>query len=310
MKGSLSALGLAGVLAGCATLPQATGTPPLPPARSPMTAASPKQDLLYISDLGTNDVYVYSYPQRSLVGTLSGFNSPVRVCSDTAGNVFVTNTYAKQILEYAHGGSQPIATFHDKGFLPVGCSVDPTTGTLAVTNYGPSGSNRGSVTIFDAGKARGKIYNDPSVLGYLFCAYDDAGNLFVDGLNSSYNWVLIELPRGAKKFERLTLNQSFTSWGGIQWDGKYLAIGDGVSTISDYAIKGRNAKRVRTIVLHKAVDVQTFWISGSTIVGPDGPNGGNHDAGIWKYPGGGAPKATVGSGTLENPSGATISIAP
>src|SRR5271165_6576810 len=40
--------------------------------RSWMAPDAMKNDLLYISDVGTDDVYVYSYPKAKLVGTLTG----------------------------------------------------------------------------------------------------------------------------------------------------------------------------------------------------------------------------------------------
>jgi hypothetical protein len=301
----------AAALAGCGSSLQA-GAPPVSAAkiaRSWMAPAAKNKDLLYISDVGTNQVYVFSYPEGSLVGTLSGFSTPVRECSDTAGNVYVTNTNAENILEYAHGGSSPIATYHDKGFLPTDCSVDPASGSLAATNYGPKGSNRGNLAIFSAGKTTPKFYEDPNVRAYLFCGYDGSGNLFVDGLNDTYGFVLIELRKGAKKFERIKLTQSFSSWGGVKWDGKYVAMSDGTSTIYDFAVAGTKAKLARTILLKRAVNVVGFWIDASTLIGPDGPDGGHNDAGLWKYPGGGAPQKTIGSGLFENPSAATISPA-
>ncbi len=298
----------AAFLAGCG-LPAQLGSPPLGAraAASWMSADAKTQDLLYISDVGTNEVYVYSYPKGRRVGTLQGFSSPVRVCSDRAGDVFVTNTGAQQILEYAHGGKSPIATYDDHGFLPVDCSVDPVSGTLAVTNYGPNGSNTGSVAIYAHGKTSPKIYRAANVQAYLFCTYDGAGNLFVNGLNSSYDPAFIEKPKGVKTFERIVLDKQLPGWGGVQWDGKYVALGDGISTIYDFAIAGTKGKHVKTIHLRKAVNLVQFWIDGSTLVAPDGPNGAQHDAGLWQYPGGGSPIKTIG-GSFKNPSGATISL--
>jgi hypothetical protein len=283
-----------------------------PPAGSSgwMAREAASRDLLYVTDVGANEVFVYSYPQGSLVGTLTGFNSPVRACSDASGDVFITNSNSQQILKYAHGGTKPIATFRDPGFVPVDCSVDPTTDTLAATNYSMTGSNTGSVAIYAGGKGRPAIYHAASVQAYLFCTYDGAGDLFVDGLDDKYNFVLIELPKGAKKFEQITVKQTLRSWGGIQWDGTYLAVGDGVSTIYDFAVKGTSAKKVHLVQLHRAVNVVQFWLDGSTLIGPDGPNGAHRDAGLWSYPRGGAPTKTIGSGVFENPSGATVSVVP
>jgi hypothetical protein len=296
--------------AGCGS-PSQAGAPPAmtaTAARSWTAPATKRKDLLYVSDVGKNQVYVFSYPRGSLVRTLSGFNSPVSECSDTAGNVYITNTNAENVLEYAHGGSNPIATYADENFLPVDCAVDPVSGKLAVANYGPKGSNRGNLAIYGAGKTTPKFYEDPSVRAYVSCTYDGSGYLFVAGLNDVYAFALIELPKGSRKFERIKLDQSFSSRSGVRWDGKHVAISDGSSTVYAFAVAGTRARLVHTIQLQNAVNVVQFWIDGSTLIGPDGPDGGHNDAGFWKYPDGGAPKKTIGGGLLKNPSAATISL--
>jgi hypothetical protein len=292
------------VLAGCASAQ--IGAPPGGVRSAGRPATSSNNSLLYITDVGTNEVYVYSYPGGKLVQTLTGFNSPVRDCSDASGNVYITNTESEEILEFAHDGEEPIAEFGDPGYLPWDCSVDPTTGALAATAYGTSSSNTGSIAIF-AGGAGPTIYRARGVQAYLFCTYDSQGNLFVDGLDHSYNFVLIELRKGSKKFDRIAIDQRFGAWGGLQWDGKYLAIGDGSSTIYDFEIKGKKAKRKHAVRLKDAVDVAQFWIDGTTLVAPDGPNGAKHDAGLWPYPKGGKPRKLIGNGSFKNPSGATVS---
>src|SRR5215469_8642574 len=120
---------LAAVLVGCGSAQIGAPVSAAKPAN--LSRASASKSLLYITDVGTNDVYVYSYPHGTLVDTLKGFNSPVRDCSDSSGNVYVTNTESEEILEFAHGGEKPIATFNDPGYLPWDCSVDPTSGALA-----------------------------------------------------------------------------------------------------------------------------------------------------------------------------------
>jgi hypothetical protein len=88
-------------------------------------------DLLYVSDGGTDDVLVFSYPQGALVGTLSGFDNPYGLCTDVKGDVFVVNESADTVVEYAHGGKTPIATLN-LGTPTLACSVDEHTGDLAV----------------------------------------------------------------------------------------------------------------------------------------------------------------------------------
>jgi len=66
------------------------------------------------------------------------------LCVDAQGNVFVPTWQGESgtrgyVYEFAHGGSTPIATLSDPGGA-FGCSVDLTTGNLAVTNNVAPGS--------------------------------------------------------------------------------------------------------------------------------------------------------------------------
>src|SRR5580692_11775023 len=74
--------------------------------------------LLYISDPGANVVNVLTYPNGKRIGKLTGFNQPRGECTDAAGNVYITNEKASDILEYAHGGTTPINTIDDPGQNP------------------------------------------------------------------------------------------------------------------------------------------------------------------------------------------------
>ena len=110
-------------------------------AISRMEPKASQQDLLYLaSSSSEGSVYVYTYPQGRLAGTLTGFIAPRGECSDSAGDVFIVaysnSSYtASTIYEFAHGGTDPIATLSDPDGA-VGCAVDPTTGNLAASGNG------------------------------------------------------------------------------------------------------------------------------------------------------------------------------
>jgi hypothetical protein len=309
-----AALGVAALMiAGCA-LPPAQGTagaalPPLTAARgtAPLRAEAKTDALLYVSDTETSDVYVYTYPGGVLKQTLGGFIDPGGECVDAKGDVFVTNTGGLNIVEYAHGASTPAATLNDPGYFPFGCAVDPTTGNLAVTNFSTaSGSGSGNVVIYEHAKGKPKKrYGDAAINGMLLCGYDDKGNLFVDGLTQASTTGFAELPKGGKKLIDIALDQNIVAAGGVQWDGKYVAVGDEASdTIYRFSISGKKGTTAGVAALSGGSAVVQFWIDGSKIVGP---NSGLGSVGIWKYPAGGAPAKTIGG--LYVPLGTVVSRA-
>jgi hypothetical protein len=257
----------AALVAGCA------GTPsPIAPAsqvanalkRSWISPEAKKQPLLYVSSVLTNDVYVYAYSSRKLVGTLTGFETPYGLCVDTSGDVWVVNDGAQNVVEYAHGGSKPIATLPDRGEYPEGCSVDPTTGNLAVTNFS-SNSGSGSVSIYAGAQGNPQTYSDPTLLEYRFCGYDDRGNLFVDGAGAGSTFAFAELPKGSATFTDITLSQSVEWPGGVQWTGKDVAVGDTDAHVI-YEVAGRTGKVKRSTQLTDANYVNQFWITGKKVV--------------------------------------------
>lgn len=259
--------------------------------------------LLYVSDTVSGDVYVFSYPKGKLQQTLTGFADPAGECVDANGNVFIANTGGSNIIEYAHGGSSPIATIKDKGYFPFGCSIDPTTGDLAVTNFSTTGSAAGDVAIYTKAKGgHGRHYVDRLMQNPLLCGYDSSGNLFVDGLAQS-STVVSELAHGGANLSDILLDRTIYNPGGVQWDGKHVAIGDQSSnTIYQFRIKAGKAKTVGSTQLGGATMVLQFWIDGTKVVGADTYAS---DVGIWSYPQGGSALKTIGG--VYVPLGATIS---
>jgi DNA-binding beta-propeller fold protein YncE len=308
---------VAALTIGACALPQAQGDavqgligPGLPPVNLARGAGLRQPDakagaLLYVSDTETSNVYVYTYPAGALKQTLGGFIDPGGECVDRKGNVFVTNTGGLDIVEYAHGAVTPAATLKDPGYFPFGCAVDPTTGNLAVTNFSAaSGSGAGNVVIYERAKGKPKQrYSDAAIGGMLLCGFDDAGNLFVDGLTQASTTGFAELPRGGKKLVDIALDQNIVAPGGVQWDGKYVAVGDEASdTIYRFSIGRKKGTTAGSVVLNGGSAVVQFWIDGARIVGP---NSGLGNVGIWSYPAGGSPTKTIGG--LYVPLGTVVS---
>jgi hypothetical protein len=188
-----------------------------------------KNRLLYSSDFYANVVQVYNYPsngtQNPPAGTMTGFVNPQGICVDKAQNVYIANTGSGQVLEYAHGGTTPINTYNDPNQFPVGCSVNPMTGEVAVGNIFGASSN-GSVTVFSADGSTSTNYADPSVFEMFFPGYDSAGNLFIEG-EGSFGVTVDELPSGGSSLTNLALSGVSIGFpGNMMADGTNLAVGD------------------------------------------------------------------------------------
>jgi hypothetical protein len=307
----------ASLLAGCGTTtgggPSGGSTWALPPASQTGAAAldagvagrdAGSGDLLYLTSYAESAVKTYDWPGIKQSQTLKGFTQEEGLCADKKGNVFVTNNAANNIVEYAHGGKKPIATLNDlTGYYPVSCAVDPVSGDLAVTNVALSGT--ANVVIFKHATGNPQPYTIPTIDTYLMCGYDDRGNLIVDGgfgVGSHGPVGFAILPHGAQHLQKLTLDPVPAGPGGIQWDGKYWAIGDTYSTIYRFDVTGSKGTKAGTTTLQESSTIFGFFISGDRVIAPE------HETGkvqIFPYPGGGAPVGTIRG--LNLPFGATIS---
>jgi hypothetical protein len=221
---------LAGCGGGAAPSPGAYGAvPQVNLGRSWVRPDLLKQWLLYVSDGASGAVEIYNYRAKHgrLVGELTGFRFPYGQCVDGSGDVYVVDNDTSKIYEYRHGVSTPAATASDRYGKPDGCSVDSSTGNVAVSNFsGATSSSAGGVDVF-AGGLSGKqtYYTDPNLYRAFPGAYDPKGNFFAQGLSDSGVTNFAELPRRKKKFSKIG-GLGVTFPGSVQWDGYYLAVTD------------------------------------------------------------------------------------
>ena len=271
-----------------------------------MAPNAKKQVLLYVSDYGDGMVHVYSWPKGQIVGTLSGFQRATGECVDKAGDVWITSYVSAEIVEYAHGGTTPIATLSDPGEYPISCSVDPTTGNLAVGNIETtSDDSRVGRDLCRRARDAEALYRS-----------DDRSSL-LHGLRSqrrSFRGWAPELDRrlrfhrasrGSGSFTDITLDQSIGMPAGVQWDGNDVVVGDQQAAyLYRFKLSGNSGTEVGVTPLDGGADVVQFCIQGRKVVGPNADTG---NAMIWKYPKGG--KATKTLSGLDLPFGSVISKA-
>jgi hypothetical protein len=262
--------------------------------------------LLYVSDWKANKVDVYTYPGDALAGTLTNVEVPAGECVDAAGNVYVVEAAESgKILEFPHGGTSPIATLKAPSqFVPASCSIDPTSGDLAVADIEfatSKGAFRGDVLVYRHARGNPKRHTVINLEFYFFLAYDDAGNLFVDGSSGRpVQLAYAELPKGRDRMVPITLTgASIVYPGNVQWDGAHITIGDQDNAVI-YQTEG--SQIVGSTPLTGSSDVVGYFIDGGTVICSDA---GNASVEFYNYPAGGSPTGELTG--FREPFGAVVS---
>jgi hypothetical protein len=308
-------------LSGTASIGSLPDTTTAGQAHSWMKADAAKQDLVYVSD-GQVSAYVLTYPEGERVGRINGLTGAGAMCSDADGNVFMVNEglpgptkFPLSILKFAHGGTTPIGKLNDGAYVPSGCSVDPTTGDLAVANWSDQPS-LGSVAIYKHGQGKPAF----SAMGrnFYYCTYDNEGNLFLSGGGGTFT--LWEIPKGSNTAHNISFSAPNSFPAAIQWDGKYLAIRHltesehGPTEVYRVKISGSTAAVVKTMKFrtrfkaNPLVGLQ-FWLQGDTLIQPNTDWHNIDKLDLWNYPRGGQPRKVITDFSALNMVGVTVSVA-
>lgn len=250
------------------------------------------RSLLYVADLGGRAIYIFTYPEGKAAGEITGV-APVGLCSDAKGDVFAAYFEQSKILEFAHGGTQPIATLTLPGYeFAVSCAVDPKTGNLAAT------TDNGDLAVFKDARGTPTYYYLSGVNNLYYCTYDGSGNLFADGDDVNSAFQLVELPKGSSTLQLVNVNAEISTGLGIMWDGSYLTL-ESTQTFHDselvrLKVARSSAKVVGSTKLLGPPDEYPaeYWIQDGRVVQPEG---GNTTVGLWSYPTGGEPTASLQS---------------
>jgi len=282
------------LLAGC-------GGAPVPLSRTPQVSAVQNgyaaRDLVYVADY--SQVNVFGYPSGKRVQTLTGYHSVTGVCSDQHGNVWVINKIpggASTLLEYAHAGTQPIATLNFGGHGAAACAVDSSSGNLAV------GTTSAKVAIWKKASGSPAAYSTRGFVREVrTMTYDGAGNLYLrDYVGKKAGW----LPKGGSSVTEFDVRQG----GAYAWDGTHLVItgraSDYTQTLTLYRLHGGNGKAVGHVRLDEcnvfyASDYgPTLSIAGSAAAISCGINE-TASVNYYNYPAGGKSlKAFYGEGSI------------
>jgi hypothetical protein len=270
-------------------------------------------DLLYVV-YSPGGVYMYAYPGGNQVGLLRA-DASGGLCSDKNGNVFVIDERGSVIVEYAHGGTTPIASLYPDA-EPVACSVDPRSGDLASVNK--DSDSKSSISILRKAMGKPKKYFDDGISLGLSCSYDDKGNLYATAGTETRGFLVAELPRGSNTFTNISVDASLEGGYFLQWDGKYVAMTSAAPRkpiqVLQISISGSSGSVVNTTTLQGSVGYfKYFWIQSDAIITPRGAGGWKaRKVGLWKYPAGGKSFNEIALPKVKGglASGITVSLAP
>ncbi len=226
-----------------------------------MRSSSSGAPLLYV--MNGRNLLVFSFPDGTLIARQNDIGSMRGACSDKDGNVFTVllNGATDKILEFAHGGTTPIATLTVPGRADGGCAVDPTTNDLAVTFNSSSSS---SVAVFTGESGTPQIYSTDSFGAFGYCAFDTKSNLFIANNGPlGPGFPLVELRGGSHTFAGIAVNQNVKLGGNLQWHDRYLVAGQNDAyghALYHIKISARRGRVIGTTALNKSTWGET-WIA-------------------------------------------------
>lgn len=169
------------VLAACLGIGTAPAAPPAVHGPAGFAAADAASTVAFVvSDVASNDVYAYGREGR-LVATISGLHGPRGVAIGAAGELYVANASAANVVVYKNDYKTRLAVLADTGEVPVSVSYDASSGTVAVVNV-DTRSHPANVTFYARGQTKPcvRLTNSTFASAY-YGAFDNGGTFYFDG---------------------------------------------------------------------------------------------------------------------------------
>ncbi len=299
--------------------------------------ARKERQLLFVSDNASASVAMFSLPKLDLVGAITGFAEPQGLCADGSGHIWVADTAATRVYEYSRSGVL-LNTIWDYYGYPVSCAINPRNGELTVLDIFENAAPATRPSTISGGWAPIEVYACPScspvvkevpgMFYVYFGAYDNHGNLYVDGLDQPRTFQIGVVPRGKDVGHELKLSGGKINFPGmVQWYGpeNYLAVGDQKcngehgACVNWVSVSGARAKITGQTNLENAQGAPVCDLV-QGVLDPGGEKrllGGDYDdsscggtnsaVSRWRYPAGGLP-INSNESALQGPIGSTVSV--
>lgn len=200
---------------------------------------------LIYSASGGNSVDYYlkgTGPNNPVAGSLSGdFSDPTGMGVNTAGDVFVANNDAQNVLVYRNGSTSPSATLNDPNQFPYDVAIGPDGTAYVAGISGPIGANGNLVAYAPGASNPTRTLNDKHFLHVIGVALDKSGNVFAsyDAHMVAGTASVVEFKGGKDKATETHIKLGAA--GGIGFDsaGHLLAIDVQAQTLNVYDVGTR-----------------------------------------------------------------------
>ena len=273
---------------------------PLPLLSSlvPLKKAKSKDYEYVFNSYGTY-ASIFNYPKStSMAGKINGLGG--QGCTNVLygyGKKIFWNAgrINDQVTEYQVGSNKALKSISLPYSYTSSCAMN-TSGDIAVgILLGKSYQAAGQEVVFKNANGSGTVYKTPLHKAY-FAGYDPSGNLFADGEDSNYSFMLVELPKGSSKAVTIKTSNSPSFPGSVQWDGTYVTVFDQVPVTYQYTVSGTTATLKNTVSLSGTGDCAQTWIVQGLIYCGDYFN---NDGAVYSYPASGAPLATFSEASTD-----------
>jgi hypothetical protein len=144
--------------------------------------------VVYIVSSSTSSVKIYDLNNLAAgpCGSIGGLQSPQGLFTDSKGNLWVADAFARQTYEFVPGSKTSAVALSDPFGTPIAVAVDEKSGTVYVTEYQHDNDPKTLVEVYANGSTTptGSL-SDPDARNGGYAAVDNQGNLYVTFMTQS-----------------------------------------------------------------------------------------------------------------------------